>query len=261
MGGIRDSSPVSGELMWTVTLLCIVFVASAKVIQPKTGLESSPLTVVYGLESGEVLLPCDVSPPVTSDDTILVLFYRGSIGTPIYSIDGRTENFREAEHWSYDEALGNRAFLNMSLRPPGLVIKPLYESDKDEYRCRVDYRSSPTRNVRIDLKVIGFRSPLRRPSSSPRETMSQLGLSLASCNLPSPQAPPWGVPLNIRNIISGYIVYAPAHCTLMDCHYETRPKQKVKKKMAHEKRTAALLKVHFYSDGGRNCRQLKNVNG
>ncbi|XP_037777069.1 peroxidasin homolog [Penaeus monodon] len=40
------------------------------------------------------------------------------------------------------------------MHPPGLVLDPVKASDRDLYRCRVDYDSSPTRNVRIQLNVV-----------------------------------------------------------------------------------------------------------
>ncbi|XP_042217208.1 uncharacterized protein LOC121862887 isoform X2 [Homarus americanus] len=42
----------------------------------------------------------------------------------------------------------------MAADPPGLVLQSVKASDHAEYRCRVDFRSSPTRNVRIQLEVI-----------------------------------------------------------------------------------------------------------
>ncbi|XP_042887333.1 neural cell adhesion molecule 2-like [Penaeus japonicus] len=102
----------------------------------------------------KVLLPCDVSPPLSSDDTILVLFYRGSIGTPIFSIDGRSGPVHRADTWTDDSTLGQRAYLDVDTQPPGLVLNPVKASDRDLYRCRVDYSSSPTRNVRIQLNVV-----------------------------------------------------------------------------------------------------------
>ncbi|MPC67471.1 hypothetical protein E2C01_061648 [Portunus trituberculatus] len=43
-----------------------------------------PLTEVRSLEGQRVMLPCEVAPPIPGDDIILVLFYRGALGTPIY---------------------------------------------------------------------------------------------------------------------------------------------------------------------------------
>ncbi|KAK4287035.1 hypothetical protein Pmani_039884 [Petrolisthes manimaculis] len=61
---------------------------------------------VMAVEGGLALLPCDVSATTPGDYPILVLFYSGVTGLPIYSIDGRA-GFRDpASHYS---ALGKRA--------------------------------------------------------------------------------------------------------------------------------------------------------
>ncbi|XP_037776964.1 nephrin-like [Penaeus monodon] len=113
-----------------------------------------PLTVVQAVESGRVLLPCHVAPPVPTDETILILFYHGAIGTPIFSIDGRNGPIKRAPHWADEATLGSRAYFDMSADPPGLVLNPVKAADHAEYRCRVDFRSSPTQNVRVQLEVI-----------------------------------------------------------------------------------------------------------
>ncbi|XP_063586991.1 nephrin-like [Penaeus indicus] len=141
-----------------VVLQLIAVVVGTSVPLPKTkvrsGLENSPLTEVHAVEASRVLLPCEVKPPVPSDDTILVLFYRGSIGTPIYSIDGRNSPVRQSPHWKDEAALGSRAYFDLTKHPPGLVLDPVEALDEDEYVCRVDFRSSPTRNVRVKLHVV-----------------------------------------------------------------------------------------------------------
>ncbi|XP_069944593.1 protein turtle homolog B [Cherax quadricarinatus] len=136
---------------------------------------SGPLTEVEALATTHVLLPCDVSPPIPGDDTILVLFYRGALGTPIYSIDGRNGPVRRAQHWADERALGNRAYFDLSSRPPGLVLRPLAFSDQDEYRCRVDFRSSPTRNVRVNLRVIVPPEKIRVVSEAGLEVSGVIG--------------------------------------------------------------------------------------
>ncbi|XP_066943140.1 contactin-4-like [Macrobrachium rosenbergii] len=136
--------------------LFILYIVTAEGAKPKVriGLEHSPLTSVQAVEGDKVLLPCDVRPPEPDDDTILVLFYRGSIGTPIYSIDGRNGPVRQAHHWSDENTLGKRAYFDLSANPSGLVINPVRSSDHDMYRCRTDFRSSPTKNVRVQLQII-----------------------------------------------------------------------------------------------------------
>ncbi|KAG7158651.1 Nephrin-like 7 [Homarus americanus] len=72
----------------------------------------------------------------------------------MFLIDGRDGPVSGGQHWSSEAALGNRAHLDLTTRPPGLVVQPVLASDHDQYRCRVDYRSHPTRNVRVQLRVV-----------------------------------------------------------------------------------------------------------
>ncbi|XP_047474605.1 uncharacterized protein LOC125028972 isoform X2 [Penaeus chinensis] len=145
-----------GNFLVVLQLIAVVVGTSAPLPKTKvrSGLENSPLTEVHAVEASRVLLPCEVKPPVPSDDTILVLFYRGSIGTPIYSIDGRNSPVRQSPHWKDEAALGSRAYFDLTKHPPGLVLDPVEALDEDEYVCRVDFRSSPTRNVRVKLHVV-----------------------------------------------------------------------------------------------------------
>ncbi|XP_069160721.1 muscle M-line assembly protein unc-89 isoform X2 [Procambarus clarkii] len=168
--------------VWAMVALLAVLAPSAttssssSVNKPQqNGLEESPLTVVYAVESGRVLLPCDVAPPIPTDDTILVLFYHGDIGTPIYSIDGRSGPIKRAPHWSDEQTLGTRAYFDMGREPPGLVLQPVEANDDAEYRCRVDFRSSPTRNVRIQLEVIVPPKRIRIVSEAGLEVSGVIG--------------------------------------------------------------------------------------
>ncbi|XP_071550563.1 neural cell adhesion molecule 2-like [Panulirus ornatus] len=163
-----------GPIVWLLILQTSSCCVAAK---PKLrgGLESSPLTEVEALEEGRVLLPCQVSPPISSDDTILVLFYRRTVGTPIYSIDGRNGPVRRVQHWYNQETLGSRAYFDLSSDPPGLVLSPVTSSDQDEYRCRVDFRSAPTRNVRVNLKVIVPPKKIRVVSEAGVEVSGVIG--------------------------------------------------------------------------------------
>ncbi|VVC33927.1 Immunoglobulin subtype,Immunoglobulin-like domain,Immunoglobulin-like fold,Immunoglobulin subtype 2 [Cinara cedri] len=85
-------------------------------------------------------------------------------GKPLYSYDVRGRPLREALHWSdkSSEGLGTRAkfvvigadgALENSTKA-ALEVMNVTEQDAGSYRCRVDFRDSPTRNYRIILRVI-----------------------------------------------------------------------------------------------------------
>ena len=49
---------------------------------------------------------------------------------------------------------GGRAQFVADRDPPALRLHALSGADQALYRCRVDFRSSPTRNQRVNLTVI-----------------------------------------------------------------------------------------------------------
>ncbi|XP_050727933.1 nephrin-like [Eriocheir sinensis] len=120
---------------------------------PVSGLEDSPLTEVQAVEGARVLLPCNLEPPLANDSIHLVLFYHDGGGTPIYSMDARSVSLERASHWAEAE-LGGRAYMRLGSGVKGLVLEEVTRRDEGEYRCRVDFVESPTRNLRVKLQVI-----------------------------------------------------------------------------------------------------------
>lgn len=59
-------------------------------------------------------------------------------------------------HWK-DETLKGRSHFRTLSEPATLTIDKVTEMDGGIYRCRVDFRKSPTRNIRLNLTVIGKR--------------------------------------------------------------------------------------------------------
>lgn len=70
------------------------------------------------------------------------------------SFDARTTDFEKGSHWLDEKSLGSRAYFQASATPASLIINEVQDSDGGIYRCRVDYHTSPTRNSRVQLKII-----------------------------------------------------------------------------------------------------------
>ena len=127
---------------------------------------------------GRIVLPCNTS--ITSDDAFtedslaardtngyreppkkkqagkeaavsLILWYKGATGAPIYSVDGRNVPLGEATHQRGDK----RYQMQVLTHPPLLRIDPVRVDDEGEFRCRVDYSGTRTKNFVTHLRVIG----------------------------------------------------------------------------------------------------------
>lgn len=71
------------------------------------------------------------------------------------SFDVRGRQFGQAKLWSSPAAFGSRAFFRTASHPAQLLVDDIKLTDEGMYRCRVDFRNSPTRNLKINFTVIG----------------------------------------------------------------------------------------------------------
>ncbi|XP_017046472.1 hemicentin-1 isoform X1 [Drosophila ficusphila] len=113
-----------------------------------------PLSTVQGVLGRQAMLPCDISPQERDDAVYMVLWFREGDGEPIYNFDVRGRQFGQARLWSSPSAFGTRAHFSSTTHPAQLKIDNIRIEDEGVYRCRVDFRNSPTRNLKINLTVI-----------------------------------------------------------------------------------------------------------
>ncbi|XP_023288397.1 nephrin [Orussus abietinus] len=112
-----------------------------------------PTRFVRAVLRGTAVLPCDIRPPRANDSAIIVAWYKND-DTPIYSYDTRGKNAEQAPHWKNKQYFEDRAYFRTLTEPASLNIERVEERDEGEYRCRVDFAKSPTRNSKIHLTVI-----------------------------------------------------------------------------------------------------------
>ncbi|GFT06899.1 uncharacterized protein NPIL_537671 [Nephila pilipes] len=111
------------------------------------------LPQVEAVAGNSAEIPCNVSTPLEDDEASLILWYRVDMPNPIYTLDVRNMPLNGARHFPISEMEG-RAYFNVSVHPPVLVINPVSSSDKADYKCRVDLKRSRTLILHSRLDVI-----------------------------------------------------------------------------------------------------------
>ena len=101
-------------------------------------------------------LGCEIEPENPREQLYTVLWYKDDDGEPIYTYDARTSDLLAPKHWSEQEprGFGGRAKLVIHPHPAQLVIRAVKPGDAGLYRCRVDFKSSQTRNSVVTLSII-----------------------------------------------------------------------------------------------------------
>ncbi|XP_014477343.1 PREDICTED: nephrin-like [Dinoponera quadriceps] len=99
-------------------------------------------------------LPCDIEPSTREDRVYMVLWFRDYEKNPIYSFDVRGRAFNKALNWSDSTAVGPRAYFVTVTKPAALSLEAVQLDDEGIYRCRVDFKNSPTKNFQVNLTVI-----------------------------------------------------------------------------------------------------------
>lgn len=75
----------------------------------------------------------------------------------LFSFDARKHQLRDGRHWSDVQVLGARAHFRLAAsgEMSRLILTDVRSSDQGLYRCRVDFKSSPTRNANVNLTIAG----------------------------------------------------------------------------------------------------------
>ncbi|XP_031784621.1 uncharacterized protein LOC100120012 isoform X4 [Nasonia vitripennis] len=108
---------------------------------------------VQGVVGQTAYLPCDTHSRDNSDVVTMVLWFKESTAEPVYSYDARIQHRGKAKLWSAENVWGNRATFRAGDKAH-LVIQNVQEGDAGVYRCRVDFRDSQTKNVKVNFTII-----------------------------------------------------------------------------------------------------------
>jgi hypothetical protein len=75
---------------------------------------------------------------------------------PYFSYDARNGGGENGRRWSDElNGFGPRAFFQVRHDPAKLNLDDVRRSEEGIYRCRVDFKTAPTRNTLVNLTVIG----------------------------------------------------------------------------------------------------------
>ena len=105
-----------------------------------------------------------------------------------FSFDVRGRAFSKALNWSDSTVVGPRAYFVTMTRPATLSLEAVQLDDEGIYRCRVDFKNSPTKNFQVNLTVIGTEGWRRNeslvrevvPPNSLKNQLSQLCFTFSS---------------------------------------------------------------------------------
>eukprot|EP00090_Calanus_glacialis_P029736 TRINITY_DN4776_c0_g2_i1.p1 TRINITY_DN4776_c0_g2~~TRINITY_DN4776_c0_g2_i1.p1 ORF type:complete len:861 (-),score=112.71 TRINITY_DN4776_c0_g2_i1:337-2919(-) len=112
-----------------------------------------PIASVMGLQGTTGVLPCDVTAASGPDDVFLILWFKDNATKPMYSLDVMGRALSTASQWADTSSIGRRSTFRTN-SDTALLIDSITKEDEGMFRCRVDYKNSPTKNVKINFTVI-----------------------------------------------------------------------------------------------------------
>jgi len=149
-------------------------------IPEEKGEEDEPALVATPLSSvaGHMVeLPCDARPSIGGDQLLLILWYKIGTSSPVYTFDVRYRPAARARVYS-DQTLfeePTRAVMGVDRQPAALVISNLIPADEGLYKCRVDFKRSPTKHFLLNLTVIAPPHPPSVYDGSGKRMQERLG--------------------------------------------------------------------------------------
>lgn len=72
-----------------------------------------------------------------------------------FSVDVRDRDPKSAKRWSDESVFGSRAYFIFEKMPGELAVQSVKDTDTGIYRCRLDFRVAQTRNIKVNLTIIG----------------------------------------------------------------------------------------------------------
>ncbi|XP_012276014.1 neural cell adhesion molecule 2 [Orussus abietinus] len=147
--------PRTWELALLPSLLTLLVHAASGEGSAEFRSRAVPVKLVWAAEGDDVELPCDVTPPTPNDSVSMVLWFKDSAGIPLYSLDARGGELKNAMHWTISDDLGRRSYFQVADgHRSRLKVNNVSFSDQGMFRCRVDFINSPTRNFGVNLTLV-----------------------------------------------------------------------------------------------------------
>ncbi|CAB0004293.1 unnamed protein product, partial [Nesidiocoris tenuis] len=82
--------------------------------------------------------------------------------TSLDSRGGKGSGSDVGMHWKDDSVLDGRSYFRTTTEPATLSINNIQETDEAIYRCRVDFKTSQTRNYRVKLIVVAMENTIKK---------------------------------------------------------------------------------------------------